>query len=214
MNRLLKYIFLVLLIANTTMKAQNLAFYFELIPEEQLPHLKPDMRKGMVGLYELGERPARVPNLLKGVCVLDTLSNSYLSMHTSNISTLAVKMLESKVDSTEILAVMHTVEATGTLDSSLEFFTKTWSRLDATLRINAPTAADFYRLNADVTLEDFGQYCKPLLVSYRMEEETLVASIDPEKYLPKEVYEKIAPALSDKQVRYKWNKEPGKFEKI
>ena len=214
MNRLLKYIFLALLIANTTMKAQNLAFYFELIPEEQLPHLKPDMRKGMVGLYELGERPARVPNLLKGVCVLDTLSDSYLSMHTSGISTLAVKMLESKVDSTEILAVMHNVEATGTLDSSLEFFTKTWSQLDGAQRIDTPTIADFYKQNADVTLEDFGRYCTPLLVSYRMDGETLVASIDPEKYLPKEVYEKIAPALSDKQVKYKWNKETGKFEKI
>lgn len=206
-------LFFVFLVSLTTVKAQNLAFYFELIPEEQLPHLKPDMRKGMVGLYELGERPARVPNLLNGVCILDTLSNDYLSMHTSTVSTLDIKMLESQTDSTEILIALHTVKAAGTEDSSIDFFTKTWSRLDPVRRISTPTASDFYRPNDTLTLEEFSRYCIPLLISYKIDGDSLIASIDPEKYLPKEIYEKISPAFTGKQVRYSWMKERGEYIK-
>lgn len=212
MYRRLLYI-LLLFLSLTTVKAQNLAFYFELIPEEQLPHLKPDMRKGMVGLYELGERPARVPNLLNGDCILDTLSNDYLSMHTSTVSTLDIKMLESQIDSTEILVVLHTVKAASTEDSSIEFFSKTWSPMDASRRFSAPSVNDFYQQNDKVSIEEFTSYCIPLLISYKIDGETLYAAIDPEKYLPKEVYEKISPAFTGKQVRYIWIKERGEFIK-
>lgn len=192
MNKAHKYIvFFMLFVVNITMKAQNLAFYFELIPEAQLPHLKPEMRKGMVGIYELGQRPAKVPNLLGGTCVLDSLTNDYLSMHTSDVSTLSIKMIEQKSDSTSILAVIHTVKTVGTYDSSINFFTNTWSKLDNNKYFSTPTHADFYKQNDTVSLEEFTKYCIPLIIKYEFEGNGIKATIDPEKYLPVEVFEKI-----------------------
>jgi len=186
-------------------KAQNLAFYFELIPEAQLPHLRADMRKGMVGMYELGQRPARVPNTFNGICVLDTLSNDYLSMHTSDVSLLTIKMMENKADTSNILVVLHTVKAAGTLDSSINFFTSTWSKLNGATFFTVPTANDFYLENDKITIEDFSRFCMPLMISYEIDNDTLKAKIDPEKYLPKEVFEKIQPGLKSDPLIYQWN---------
>ena len=185
--------------------AQNLAFYFELIPEAQLPHLKAEMLKGLLGLYQLGQRPAQVPNQLNGVCVLDTLSDSYLSMHTSKVSTLSVKMLEHKADTTSILAVVRSVKAVGTTDSSLNFFSSTWSQLPTSRFIDLPTAKDFYRTNDKVSLDDFSKYCIPLIIEYKIDGDTITAAIDPEKYLPKEVFLQISPALTPNAVSYVWD---------
>lgn len=195
----------VLLCATTALNSQNLAFYFELIPEAQLPHMKPDMRKGMIGLYELGTRPAQVPNLLNGVCVLDTLSDDYLSMHTSKVSTLTIKMLSVESDSCSILTVVHTVKAAGTEDSSINFFTNTWSKLDATRFFEAPTAKDFFVENDNLSFEEFSHICIPLLLSYSFHADTLSAQLDPEKYLSKEDYKKISPALRKEPVTYSWD---------
>ena len=69
MNKALKYIvFFVLFVVNITVNAQNLAFYFELIPEAQLPHLKPEMRKGMVGIYELDTAVIYCPVTIYSSC--------------------------------------------------------------------------------------------------------------------------------------------------
>ena len=187
------------------LNAQNLAFYFELIPEAQLPHLKTDLLKGMIGLYELGQRPAQVPNLLNGVCVLDTLSDTYLSMHTSTVSTLSIKMLEQKADTTSILAVVKSVKAVGTNDSSISFFTNTWSKLATEQYFDIPSAHSFYQPNDTVSLEEFSNFCIPLIIEYKIDGDTISATIDPEKYLPEEVYQKISPALSKDAVKYVWD---------
>lgn len=184
--------------------AQNIDFYFELIPEAQLPHLKPDLRKGMVGLYQLGQ-PARVPNMLGGTCMLDTLSTDFLSMHTTNVSTLSIKMFENKADTTSILAVVHTVQAAGTFDSTISFFTNTWSLLPTARFIELPTAKDFYLSNDKVSLDEFSRFCIPLLICYKLDDDKIIASIDPEKYLPEEVFKQIAPALKPQTITYKWN---------
>ena len=197
---------LCLVLASTFgLNAQNLAFYFELIPESQLPHLKADLLKGMIGLYELGQRPAQVPNLLNGVCVLDTLSDTYLSMHTSTVSTLSIKMLEQKADTTSILAVVKSVKAVGTTDSSISFFTNTWSKLATEQYFDIPSAHSFYQPNDTVSLEEFSNFCIPLIIEYKIDGDTISATIDPEKYLPEEVYQKISPALSKDAVRYVWD---------
>lgn len=175
--------------------AQSLSVYFELIPEAQLPILRADMRKGMVGMYELGQRPAKVPNLLNGTCVLDTLSDTYLSMHTTDVSTLSIKMLPMKVDSCNVLAVVHTVKVEGTEDSTIDFFTNTWSKLDGDKYFTRPTARDFYQPNDSVTADELEKLCHPVLISYTLEGEHVKATLDPEKYLPKELFQKIKPAL-------------------
>lgn len=187
------------------LRAQNLAFYFELIPDAQLPHLRTDMRKGMVGMYELGQRPSRVPNTFNGVCVLDTLSDDYLSMHTSDVSLLTIKMMENKVDTSSMLVVLHTVKTVGTYDSSIAFFTNTWSRLNSAKYFTAPSIADFYVENEKISLEDFSRFCMPYLISYEIDNDTLIAKIDPEKYLPKEVYEKVQPGLGQTSITYRWD---------
>lgn len=184
--------------------AQNIDFYFELIPEAQLPHLKPDLRKGMVGLYQLGQ-PARVPNMLGGTCMLDTLSTDFLSMHTTNVSTLSIKMFENKADTTSILAVVHTVQAAGTFDSTISFFTNTWSLLPTARFIELPTVKDFYLSNDKVSLDEFSRFCIPLLICYKLDDDKIIASIDPEKYLPEEVFKQIAPAIKPQPITYKWN---------
>lgn len=206
MNSILKYLacIICLVLTTATVSAQNLAFYFELIPDAQLPHLKSDMRKGMVGIYELGQRPAQVPNQLNGICVLDTLSNDYLSMHTSDISTMDIKMLAE--DSTSVLAVVHTVKVLDTKESNISFFTNTWSKLNTEKYFVAPTAKDFYMENENISLQEFTSLCTPLLIIYNIEGDELKATIDPEKYLPVEVFKKISPALSNEPMRYNWNK--------
>ena len=207
MKKTLKYIVLfVFFMVNITMNAQNLALYFELIPDAHLSHLKPDLRKGMVGMYELGQRPARVPDMLGGICVLDTLSNDYLSMHTSDVSTLSIKMHQCENDSINLLVVVKTVKVAGSTDSGINFFTNTWSKLESSKYIDVPTVSDFYVTNEEVSLDEFSRFCIPLLITYKFNDDnSLSATIDPEKYLPVEIYKKISPAFSKKPVTYIWD---------
>lgn len=206
MKRRLVLLFItIIVVCLNNVKAQNLAFYFELIPEAELPHLKPDLRKGMVGLYELGQRPAQVPNLLNGICVLDTLSNDFLSMHSSDASTLTIKMLENKVDTTSILAVVHSVKTLGTNDSNIAFFTNTWSKIATERFIELPSLKDFYKQNDKVSFEEFSKYCIPLLISYSIEDEKLIATIDPEKYLTVEIYKQISSAINFDPIVFVWD---------
>lgn len=166
-------------------QAQNLALYFELIPEELVTFIKPEMRRSRI----------------------DTISDNFLSMHTSKISTLDIKMIPIVSDTTNILTVIQSVETVGTIDSSIKFYTNTWSRLPLEKYFSAPTYEDFYQANDSVSLEEFSKFCIPFLVSYKFEGENIVASIDPEKYLPVEQYKKISPAFTKKPVTYIWSKE-------
>ena len=177
-----KIFFLTLFIICFNAKSQNLSFYFDLIPEELVPFLNIESRKNRI----------------------DTISDRFLSMHTTNISTLSIKMMPVERDTTNILTVIQSVETVGTTDSNIKFYTTTWSKLPRNNYFNVPTYKDFYQQNDDVSLEEFTTYCIPLLVKYAFVDETIQATIDPEKYLPTETYKKISPALTKKPVIYIW----------
>ena len=180
-----KYFLFILIIMCANVKAQNLALYFELIPEELVPFMNLETRKNRI----------------------DTISDRFLSMHTSNISTLSIKMMPIERDTTNILTVIKSVETVGTIDSSIRFYTTTWSKLPMSNYFSAPTYKDFYQPNDSVSLEEFSTYCIPFILNYKFDGETLVANIDPEKYLPTETFKKIAPAFTGKPVTYIWKDE-------
>ena len=173
----------ILLIICGAAKAQNIALYFELIPEDLVLYMNAESRKSKI----------------------DTLSTDYLSMHTSGISTLDIKMLPLTNDSTNILTVIESVETEGTIDSSIKFYTTTWSKLPTEKYFPVPEYKDFYKENDSISLDEFSKLCIPFIVSYRFAGEGIIATIDPEKYLPVETYQKLSPAFARKHMIYLWN---------
>ena len=129
----------------------------------------------------------------------------HLSLDAYKHSEHPLKMLEHKADTTSILAVVKSVKAVGTTDSSISFFTNTWSKLATEQYFDIPSAHSFYQPNDTVSLEEFSNFCIPLIIEYKIDGDTISATIDPEKYLPEEVYQKISPALSKDAVRYVWD---------
>ena len=102
--------------------AQDIAVYFEIIPEEQLMQIDANRRKDMIDLKKAGQ-PASFPNRLGGVSEMTELTNDYLRIRVSDNSTFEMKLLSINGQD-NILAVVRTTCAPA-CDSEILFYTPT-----------------------------------------------------------------------------------------
>lgn len=132
--------------------------------------------------------PHAVTNLLGGTATLDSIADGYLRLHPTTGS-----LLEARLQSDSTIDVILSVDVLGTRDSQHRRYDCSWQKLPVDRR---PDASHFYCANDSIDADTFGQLLQPLLISMEFDADGQIAySIDPEKYLPKETYQRIRPGI-------------------
>lgn len=114
-------------LCGTTLRAQpNVAQWFQNMPDSLLPLINGNARQALMHAYEL-RTPALTTDAMGTELKLDTLTEEYLCLRTSEISTLQLRLLHT-TDSVTLVAVIRTVMAPAR-HSSITFYTAQWQQL-------------------------------------------------------------------------------------
>ena len=125
----MKKLFLLLLIINWPLMivhGEDIKDVFTTMPDSLLPLLTEKNRHDMVDFYQ-NKMEAKVRNRLNDYVRLDTLTDSYLRLTLSRVSSLEMKLLET-TDSVSIICLVRTLSAPAS-DSQVEFYNRDWQRL-------------------------------------------------------------------------------------
>lgn len=117
----------------------------EQMPDSLLPLLNTQARQALTHAYALGTN-ALVRDAMDGEVALDTLSEDFLQLRTSPVSTLQLRLLQT-TDNTTLVALIESVEANGWV-SSIRFFNERWTQ-QHWLDFPVPTVRQFLGEGAD-----------------------------------------------------------------
>ena len=125
----IKYIMLTcLLTASLGVEAKSMKDLLVSMPDEMMPTLSSNMRLEFAELQEMGVK-AEVKNLLGEVSVMDTLTQDFVQVRMSKVSTLQMKKLPME-NGDSVLCVVKSF-AGPEKESELYFFSQEWKALDA-----------------------------------------------------------------------------------
>lgn len=191
--------------------AQDIAVYFDIIPEEQLLQIDANRRKDMIDMKKAGQ-PASFANRLGGTSEMTDLTENYLKIRISDNSSFEMKLLPLQ-DGENVLAVVKTTCAPA-CDSEISFFTPTWERLPLKRFLQLPNRMDFAAEGVDlsdgVIRETFGAVDMDLIkLSLSPVTNELSATYEVAAYLPDEYYKSLVPFLRTQPLHYLW--QDGKY---
>lgn len=148
----MKKILFLLLLSPLGLSAHNMGTLFTTMPDSLLPTLTPNNRRDLVDFLSNGMQ-AKVRNRLDDYVQLDTLTDTYLHLTLSKVSTVEMKMLFMQ-DSVPFVAVIRTL-ATPVKDSQVTFFDCTWQPMCS---LSMPTLATeaFFAEYPDSVSRDIG----------------------------------------------------------
>ena len=125
----IKYIMLAcLLTASLGIEAKSMKDLLVSMPDEMMPTLNSNMRLEFAELQEMGVK-AEVKNLLGEVSVMDTLTQDFVQVRMSKVSTLQMKKLPME-NGDSVLCVVKSFAGVEK-ESELYFFNQEWKVLDA-----------------------------------------------------------------------------------
>lgn len=179
--------------------AQDVRKFFIEAPDSVLPLLPRNSRADCIDFADAGMQYP-VANLLDGKCVIKEISDDYILLQTSGISTMQMKLLPNGEDF--LVCVVNTVFAESA-DSRIAFFDSAWKRLDDKSLFMAPAIKDFFMdvNGCNKTMES----CDIYLVTLKLDKEdySLVAEYTMPLYMSAAEASKVQPAL--KRLVYRWN---------
>ena len=155
---------------------------------------------------------AEVTNRFGGKSEMRVLTDDYMFMQTTPISTLEMKLLPVN-DSTKVVCMVKTV-GTSACDSQVHFYTSNWSKeLDTKDFLLLPPADSFFLPNDSVTEES-------VLIKKKLDMHLMKVSLSPSassltfiyttpEKLNKEDKEKLLPYLRKEPIILQWQE--GKF---
>ena len=125
----LKYILCAcMMMASLGMEAKSMKDLLVSMPDSMMPTLNSNMRLEFAELQEMGVK-AEVKNLLGEVSVMDTLTQDFVQVRMSKVSTLQMKKLPME-NGDSVLCVVKSF-AGPEKESELYFFNQEWKVLDA-----------------------------------------------------------------------------------
>ena len=125
----IKYIMLAcLLTASLGMEAKSMKDLLVSMPDSMMPTLNSNLRLEFSELQEMGVK-AEVKNLLGEVSVMDTLTQDFVQVRMSKVSTLQMKKLPME-NGDSVLCVVKSF-AGPEKEGELYFFSQEWKALDA-----------------------------------------------------------------------------------
>ena len=133
-----------------TLHSQTVSAVFRSMPDSIFTLLTERNRHDMVDFYN-NHMEAKVRNRLNEYARLDTLTDNYLHLTLSKVSTATMKLLEA-TDSTTIICLVQTVDGP-VADSRVHFYDSEWHRLSWLSLPSTPTDR-FFTVSSDETPED------------------------------------------------------------
>ena len=196
----MRKMFLILLVLCgmlSSASAQNMRALFLDAPDAVLPMLPRNVRVDCVDFVEAG-MSYPVSNVFDGKSVLKTLTDDYLLLQTTGISTVEMKILP--FGESFIVCVVNSVSAEAT-DSRIAFYDRNWEKIDTESYFTAPSINDFLS-GADEKIIDM---CDIYLVSLKLDADdtSLVAEYTMPDYMNSEDAAKVCSVL--RKIVYRWN---------
>ena len=134
--------------------------------------------------------------------------DSFLSVKTSDVGTLQIKLLPL-VNQTQIIVLIKTACSTF-CDSSIRFFSTDWEEIDKSSSLPQIKPLVFFDSNK-INTQEFKwalSHIDIFPLHYQLEKggDNLSVTFDFEEYLSKEDLEKVTPYLKSQTIELSWNK--------
>lgn len=179
------------------------------MPESVVPYLNAE-QLAELGKFTDGENSASVKNALNGTTSVDTLSHDFAVLRLNSVTDMQVRLLPLG-DTAQVVCVIKTVNKP-VAESSINFYTTDWKRLDSSF--NLPASGDaglmiqMLTQRPDTMPESkFGDLCKNI--------EPVIVSADFSNYEKGLTYSLSLPFVQNadikevksitKQKTFKWN---------
>jgi len=204
-----KFVFpLLLCLIFTAVSAQDITSVFLIAPDSVLFGLSAEEKDKLVANPEDTASVVVPATLYKNLKRL-AMTDDYISLQTSSVGTLQIKLLPL-VNNSKIICVVNTVCGKA-CDSRINFFTTDWMPLENSGLFPSVSKEWFIKPGTDRTTEDFkNAYAALDMTPVKMEisgnELSLTAYYDIQNYLSEDDYKKIQPYLIEEPKVYLWDK--------
>ena len=202
---------LMMCLCMASLVAQDMKTVFISMPDSIIPLLTKVNREDCVDFLDSNMK-AQVKNRFDNQAELKTLTEDYLQMQITEVSTLEMKLLPLN-DSVKVICLVKTLCASA-CDSEVRFYTTDWQETDASKYLRFPSEEAFY-LPKD-SVDDAYQTIREkadmylLRLSLMSDKPALSLEYTTPSYLNKEDREKLMPYLRKEPIVYEWK--DGKFQ--
>lgn len=189
-----------------TSYAQNLSSVIISMPDDLLPGMDAEMKERLSDPLDTSGTTVQ-SSINEGVKRLD-ISDSYISLQTSENGTLQIKLLPL-INNTKIVGVISTVCGKA-CDSNISFYTTDWKPLLKSDMFPEKDKAWFLAEDADINSEAVhNAYAaldmSPITLSFSSQNSDITAAYDIKNYLSKYDYKHLEPYLIKTPVVFKWD---------
>lgn len=199
----MKQIFLLgmgLLAALGSLRAQSVAVYFEIIPEQHVLQIDGNRRKDMLDMKRAGQQ-AVVPNRLGGTSELTDLTERYLRVQTSPQASFEMCMFPTGEGDDQVIGVIKTWCAP-VCDSELSFYTPTWTPVDTRRHLVKPELGAFVKDSVDRSSDAFARALASvdmamIRLQFDPEAGDVVATLNLRDVLPDYIYKEVVPYFNE-----------------
>ena len=204
-------LFLVGIFCALSAMAQDMKTVFVAMPDSVTPLLTKVNREDCID-FLASDMKAVVKNRFGNVAEMKVLTDDYVQMQMSEVSTLEMKLLPVN-DSTKVVCMVRTVCGSA-CDSSIRFYASDWSReLDAKDFLQVPSGDDFFLPNDSLTDEAVLARKKAdmhvMKAMLSKDDASLTWLYTTPEYLNKEDREKLLPLLKKEPIVLRWSE--GRF---
>lgn len=190
--------------------AQDMKTIFIQMPDSIVPLLTKVNREDCVD-FLASNMAAKVKNRFDKQAELKVMTDDYLQMQLTDVSSMEMKLL-SLNDSVKIICMVKTYCASA-CDSEIRFFTSDWKELPVMERFQYPSNDLFVRMAETVSDESKMLLNKLDVKMYKLslipDEMALWVEYTTPQYLNQEDREQLLPYLQKESVKYIW--EGGRF---
>ena len=204
-------LFLVSIFCTLSVMAQDMKTVFVAMPDSIVPLLTKVNREDCIDFLDSNMK-AVVKNRFGNVAEMKVLTDDYVQMQVSEVSTLEMKLLPVN-DSTRVICMVKTVCASA-CDSSVRFYASDWSaELAAKDFLQVPSGDDFFFPNDSLT--DEAALARKMADMHAMkaslskDDASLTYQYTTPDYLNKEDCEKLLPLLKKEPMVLRWSE--GRF---
>ena len=204
-------LFLVSIFCTLSVMAQDMKTVFVAMPDSIVPLLTKVNREDCIDFLDSNMK-AMVKNRFGNVAEMKVLTDDYVQMQVSEVSTLEMKLLPVN-DSTRVICMVKTVCASA-CDSSVRFYASDWSaELAAKDFLQVPSGDDFFLPNDSLT--DEAALARKMAdmpamkASLSKDDASLTYQYTTPDYLNKEDREKLLPLLKKEPMVLRWSE--GRF---
>lgn len=204
-------LFLVSIFCTLSVMGQDMKTVFVAMPDSIVPLLTKVNREDCIDFLDSNMK-AVVKNRFGNVAEMKVLTDDYVQMQVSEVSTLEMKLLPVN-DSTRVICMVKTVCASA-CDSSVRFYASDWSaELAAKDFLQAPSGDDFFLPNDSLT--DEAALARKMADMHAMkaslskDDASLTYQYTTPDYLNKEDREKLLPLLKKEPMVLRWSE--GRF---